>query len=244
MARLERITPVSVPVHIIQRGNNRQDCFTSEEDFSSYLGWLKTYAQRYGVAVHAWVLMTNHVHLLCTPQTENSIGKMMQSMGRQYVRYFNYLYHRTGTLWEGRYKSCLVQSEQYLLEVYRYIELNPVRANMVDDPAKYRWSSYQVNALGKSQELCVPHPEYTALGSTPEERQESYRLLFPSHIDDTLLDDIRANTNSGLAIGHERFKLEIESLTGRRVQAYKRGRPLGLGLQKNKTSGQSYSDPN
>ncbi len=119
MARLPRVSPVNVPQHIIQRGNNRQACFASKQDFASYVNWLKEYSKKYFVDIHAWVLMTNHVHLLCTPRMSNSISLMMQSLGRQYVRYFNVCYGRSGTLWEGRYKSCLVQAEDYLLHLYR-----------------------------------------------------------------------------------------------------------------------------
>ena len=165
MARLPWVSPVNMPQHIIQRGSNRQICFASEQDFASYVSWLKKYSKKYCVDIHAWVLMTNHVHLLCTPRMTNSISLMMQSLGRQYVRYFNCCYKRTGTLWEGRYKSCLVQAEDYLLQLYRYIELNPVRAKMIEDPADYHWSSYQVNGLGKESELCTPHPIYIALHS-------------------------------------------------------------------------------
>ena len=227
MARLPRISPVDVPVHIIQRGNNSQVCFVADEDYSAYIDWLSKYSKKYRVDVHAWVLMTNHVHLLCTPRRGGSLSLMMQSMGRSYVRYFNSEYLRTGTLWEGRYKSCLVQEDRYLLELYRYIELNPVRAEMVEDPGEYVWSSYQCNGLGKSSEMCMPHPEYQALGSNPEERRSNYRSLFSKHVGGELLEEIRLNTNKGLAIGNHRFKEEIEALTGRRVESKKRGRPLG-----------------
>ncbi len=127
MARLPRIAPIGIPVHLIQRGNNRQACFASDEDFAVYAGLLKDYSKEFAVDIHAWVLMTNHVHLLCTPREASGISMLMQSVGRRYVRYFNFQYRRSGTLWEGRYKSCLVQEESYLLELYRYIELNPVR---------------------------------------------------------------------------------------------------------------------
>ena len=156
----------------------------------------------------------------------------MQALGRRYVRYFNFEYQRSGTLWEGRFKSCLVQEERYLLEVYRYIELNPVRADMVTDPGEYRWSSYQINALGKVSNLCTPHPEYLELGLEPLERRKNYRALFIQRIDGELLEGIRAKTNKGLAVGHDRFKDEIELLTGRRVRAKKRGRPLGWRKEK------------
>jgi len=152
---------------------------------------------------------------------------MMQSLGRRYVQYFNFEYRRSGTLWEGRFKSCLIQAERYLLEVYRYIELNPVRAGMVSDPEEYRWSSYPVNGLGKVSDLCSPHPEYLALGADSSCRQKKYRELFTHHIDGELLKDIRDNTHKGMAVGDDRFKAELETLTGRRLKSKKRGRPVG-----------------
>jgi putative transposase len=226
MARLPRVSPINIPQHIIQRGNNRQICFAREQDFASYVSWLKEYSKKYLVDIHAWVLMTNHVHILCTPHMSNSISLMMQSLGRQYVRYFNGCYGRTGTLWEGRYKSCLVQVEDYLLQLYRYIELNPVRANMIEDPADYHWSSYQINGLGKDSELCTPHPIYLALHSNAIQRQVVYRALFTSHLEGKLLADIRVNSNKGMAIGNDQFKQEIEALTGRRMREQKLGRPV------------------
>ncbi|EFH74156.1 transposase [Vibrio cholerae RC385] len=156
MARLPRVHLAGCPEHIILRGNNRQVCFASEEDFAAYAHWLKEYSDAFGVHVHAWVFMTNHVHLLCTATDARGIRLMMQSLGRQYVRYFNRQYHRSGTLWEGRFKSCLVQEEHYILAVYRYIEMNPVRAGMVASPADYHWSSYASNAQGKATALCQP----------------------------------------------------------------------------------------
>ena len=146
MARLPRLCPIGIPQHIIQRGNNRQVCFASEDDFIAYVHWLTEYAKEFGVKVHAWVLMTNHVHLLATPMTEGGISKMMQALGRRYVRYFNYTYQRTGTLWEGRFKSCVISAEEYFFICQRYIELNPVRADMVAHPADYKWSSYRFHA--------------------------------------------------------------------------------------------------
>lgn len=153
MARKPRLDLVGVPQHIIQRGNNRDICFVANDDYAAYTHWLQETSQKYDVAVHAWVFMTNHVHLLATPAVKGAVSKMMQSIGRRYVQYFNHTYRRSGTLWEGRFKSCLVDSEQYLLECYRYIELNPVRAGMVDEPSKYRWSSYCINALGKASKF-------------------------------------------------------------------------------------------
>ncbi|QLE87839.1 transposase [Shewanella sp. Scap07] len=225
MPRKPRISPVGIAQHIIQRGNNRQTCFTATQDFEAYIGWLKDYADKYQVDVHAWVLMTNHVHILCTPQADNAISLMMQSLGRQYVRYFNHTYRRTGTLWEGRYKSCLVQSEQYLLNLYRYIELNPVRANMVNDPAEYPWSSYQINALGRLSKLCTPHAIYLAIHQNPDTRKAAYRALFKHHLANKLIEDIRLATNKGMAIGNDKFKDEIELLTGKSIRPKKMGRP-------------------
>jgi len=228
MARLTRLSPVDVAVHIIQRGNNRQVCFVTDDDHNTYTEWLQEYSQKYKVEIHAWVMMSNHVHLLCTPRQPGAISLMMQSLGRRYVRYFNFEYQRSGTLWEGRYKSCLVQDELYLMEVYRYIELNPVRAGIVKDPEEYRWSSHSANARGNPSILCTPHPVYLALGKTSLERQENYRFLFEHHVEKfDFLKEIRDSTNKGLAIGHSRFKNEIEMLTGRRVTAKKRGRPVG-----------------
>ncbi len=225
MPRKPRANPIGIPQHLIQRGNNRQACFTSEQDFIAYAGWLKDYAKKFRVEIHAWVFMTNHVHLLCTPQETNAISQMMQSIGRQYVRYFNYTYKRSGTLWEGRYKSCLVQTEDYLIQLYRYIELNPVRANMVDDPCEYQWSSYQVNALGKVSALCTPHPTYLAIHPTEKARQTCYRALFKHHLDTQIVEDIRQATNKGMAIGNDKFKDEIEKLTGTKMRPQKIGRP-------------------
>lgn len=227
MPRLPRISPAEVAVHIIQRGNNRQACFASDEDHWAFTGWLKEYSVRYRVDVHAWVMMTNHIHLLCTPHDDVGISRMMQSVGRRYVQYFNREYRRSGTLWEGRFKSCLVENETYLLELYRYIEMNPVRAMMADDPGDYQWSSYQVNGLGKASDLCVPHQEYLSLGVDPFERQKNYRELFAHQVEGELLKEIRDNTHKGMAIGSERFKDEIEILTGRRLKSKKRGRPMG-----------------
>ena len=149
----------------------------------------------------------------------------MQSVGRRYVRYFNREYRRSGTLWEGRFKSSLVQSETYLLQCQRYIELNPVRAGMVSDPAHYIWSSYQCHSLGKAIKMSTPHEEYLALGNTDSIRQSVYRSLFPAHVDDELIKDIRVAVNKGLALGGERFKAEMERLTNRRVRPAKMGRP-------------------
>jgi putative transposase len=225
MARLPRFCPAGLPQHVIQRGHNRQVCFGSEEDFAAYAHWLGEYTQQFEVSVHAWVFMTNHVHLLVTPHSQDGVSKFMQALGRRYVQYFNRAYKRSGTLWEGRFKSSIVQSEHYLLQCYRYIELNPVRANMVNDPADYAWSSYRVNALGVESALCTPHAEFLALGRDAEQRREAYRALFRAHVDARLLTDIRQALNTSMALGNERFKESLEDLYARRVRPASAGRP-------------------
>ena len=225
MPRLSRLCPESIPQHIIQRGNNRQICFACDDDIAAYATWLKDYSQKYEVEIHAWVFMTNHVHLLVTPRIENGVSLMMQSLGRKYVCYFNRSYQRSGTLWEGRFKLCLVQSVDYLLRCYRYIELNPVRAGMVEDPAEYSWSSYQANALGEEIELLTAHEEYLKLGSNLEERLINYRALFCYDLGDEVLEEIRKSVNKGLALGGDKFKDEVEFTLKHRVRPLKAGRP-------------------
>ncbi|MCU7833872.1 MAG: transposase [gamma proteobacterium symbiont of Taylorina sp.] len=225
MARLIRVSPIGVPQHIIQRGNNRQICFSSEGDMKAYLNWLKEFSIKYSVDIHAWVLMTNHIHLLCTPQKENAISQMMQSIGRMYVRYYNHIQQRTGTLWEGRFKSNLVQSERYLFELQRYIELNPVRAGLVEEPGNYSWSSYACNALGIETELQTPHPLYLALAKTKYDRLKNYRSLFKAKEGKEKLRKIRESINKGLALGNKQFTTQIEILSNKRVTPRKAGRP-------------------
>nr|WP_254722184.1 transposase [Gilvimarinus xylanilyticus] len=203
------------PQHIIQRGNNREACFLADDDCASYLRYLEDAANGYEVAIHAFVLMTNHVHLLATPANKDGISRMMQALGRRYVQYFNHTYQRTGTLWEGRYKSTLVDSETYLFTVYRYIELNPVRANMVKHASQYIWSSYQYNGAGRTISLITPHPEYVALGDNHAERQSAYRDLFKGRMPQWELQSIRDATNRAWVLGSEQFKRNFESKTGR-----------------------------
>jgi putative transposase len=223
MPRLPRLTPIGIPQHIIQRGNNRQVCFNSDEDMAAYANWLYESSLKHEVHIHAWVFMTNHVHLLVTPWQKNGVSRMMQSLGRYYVLYFNKAYRRSGTLWEGRFKSCLVESSEYLLRCYQYIELNPVRANMVNSPSDYPWSSYQCNGLGRQSKLITPHEIYQALGITLEERLANYRSLFHSEPEGKVLKEIRHAVNQGMAYGSERFKDEIEANQQRRTRLLKTG---------------------
>jgi putative transposase len=176
------------------------------------------------VAIHAWVFMTNHVHLLATPRTADGISSLMQSLGRQYVRYFNHAYQRTGTLWEGRFRSCVIDAEDYLLICQRYIELNPVRAGMVSQPADYTWSSFRSNGLGHPASFWSPHEVYLRLGATQEERLGAYHSLFQAHVDPKQTDVIRSATDQNMAVGNDRFKEEVARLTGRRTETQRRGR--------------------
>ncbi|MEE4184889.1 MAG: transposase [Gammaproteobacteria bacterium] len=223
MPRKRRVCPPGLPVHVVQRGNNRQACFADEADLKAYAHWLRVAADKYSVAIHAWVFMTNHVHLLVTPSSAHGISRCMQYLGRHYVRRFNDRYQRTGTLFEGRFRSGIVQSHRYLLICQRYIELNPVRAGMVRDPADYTWSSYRAHAFGKLVGLWSPHPEYLALGDTPGRRGAAYREFFQGALAETLIDDIRAAVNQGLVLGSDRFKTEVEQLTGQSQRPLKRG---------------------
>ena len=190
---------------------------------AAYAKWLRQGAEKFGVAIHAWVLMTNHVHLLATPAESDSISSTMQYLGRYYVRHFNFRYDRTGTLYEGRYKANLVQSSHYFLICCRYIELNPVRAGMVDDPADYVWSSYGAHAFGRKAEMWTPHSEYLALGPDSRERQNAYRALVSEALPQPMLEDIRQSTQTGLVLGNEDFRSEVEALTGQVQRHQKRG---------------------
>ena len=226
MARLPRYFVSHQPLHIIQRGNNREPIFAADDDYRFYLDCLHEAAKREGMLLHAYVLMTNHVHLLATPEQANSLSRTLQSVGRRYVQYFNYTYDRTGTLWEGRYKATLIDSEAYLLTCMRYIELNPVRAQgMVKHPADYPWSSYRANAQGEMQEMLTPHALYRRLGRTDSERQSAYRQLFRAQLSKGDIEAIREATNKAWVLGSDRFKAKMESLSGRRTAPLPRGRP-------------------
>lgn len=225
MPRRPRLTLPNIPLHLIQRGNNQQACFVADEDYRFYLDWLGDYAGKAGCRVHAYVLMTNHVHLLVSAERADAVGAMMKALGQRYVQYFNRTYRRSGTLWEGRYRSCLTQAEDYLLACQRYIELNPVRAAMVEHPGEYRWSSYRTNAQGEAESLIQPHAVYQALGTRAEDRQAAYRELFRYALEPGVVDEIRRATHGNFALGSERFGAEIAAALGRRVLPGKSGRP-------------------
>lgn len=225
MARLPRLDLPGIPQHIVQRGNDRQPCFAHDVDYSQYLQELGQAARRHACEVHAYVLMTNHVHLLVTPAEPGGASRMMQAIGRRYVACFNARYRRTGTLWEGRFRSALVDSDAYVLACYRYIELNPVRAAMCSAPDDYPWSSYHANALGRREPRLRPHPAWTALGTTDETRRKSYRELIATGIPQDLRDAIALHTRQQKPWGSTRFRKEIEALTGRALEVRPAGRP-------------------
>ncbi len=223
MPRHNRNFLPNIPLHIIQRGNNRQSCYFSERDYIIYLEKLHHYSLKFEIAIHSYVLMTNHVHLLLTPTTTTAVSQLLQSLGRYFVRFVNSSYQRTGTLWEGRFKASMVNSEKYLLTVSRYIELNPVRAKMVSHPAEYPWSSYHHNALGKAINLITPHQIYLSLAQTPKGRQDAYQALFKDHIPELTLDEIRVATNKSWVLGNTRFKQQIERQLGHAIPPLPRG---------------------
>lgn len=226
MARKPRFAIVGLPQHIVQRGNNRQPCFRDDEDRRRYLADLEEALHAHDVELHAWVLMSNHVHLLATPRTSRGVSRMMQKLGCRYVRWFNDRHERSGTLWDGRFHASLVETDSYLLACMRYIELNPVRASMVRNPGEYRWSSFAANALGSPDPLIVPHPTYLALRATVNRRCAAYRRLFAQALDERMLADIRDASAGELVLGSEDFKTLVEAATARSARRRRGGRPL------------------
>jgi putative transposase len=225
MPRRARIMAPGLPVHIVQRGNNRQPCFFEEQDRPYYLFHLRRLLPRFGVCLHAYCLMTNHVHLLVTPADEHGCARLMKHIGQLHTQYVNRNYRRSGTLWEGRFKSCLVQNEDYLLSCYRYIELNPVRAGICGHPREYPWSSYRANAESVDDVHLTPHEEFKRLGQDPMQRKETYATLFGTGLEGKRLEEIRAATNGNTALGDESFKQRLTASLGRRVYRGQPGRP-------------------
>ncbi len=227
MPRKPRMYLPGVPCHVIQRGNNREASFFTRQDYLFYMSCLGEACNRYHVAVHAYVLMTNHVHLLMTPDDSEGISRVMQSIGRRYVQYINKEYQRCGTLWESRHKASLVDAEQYLLTCYRYIELNPVAANMVKHPGDYAWSSYHHNACGEKNPVITQHDLYRRLGMAGEERRSRYRALFINSLTKEDIHIIRSAARFSMPVGDGRFKVQIERALGCSIGHAKRGRPSG-----------------
>jgi putative transposase len=225
MPRHARFTVPQVPLHVWQRGVDRMACFRSDDDRRLYLGLLQELAPQAKCAMHAFVLMTNHVHLLLTPMEQDSCAELMKHVGQRYTQHCNRTWGRTGTLWEGRFKSSLVESETYLMRCHRYIELNPVRAGMVRCPAEYAWSSFRANAYGVPCPALVPHYVYRKLGRQPEQYREAYRSLFDTPMDPREITEIRAALHGGFPLGSAAFVAEMERALGRRVGRQRRGEP-------------------
>ena len=227
MARLPRLTLAGYPHHIILRGNNRQAIFVDNADFQRMLALLQIHAQEQGVQVHAFVLMSNHLHLLLTPLEDKSLPQMMQAVGRAYVLYFNKRHSRSGTLWEGRYRSALIQTERYFLACMAYIDLNPVRAGMVGQAADYAWSSHGHYIGTRPEAWLTPHPMYWDMGNTPFAREAAYAGLVQSGVNQTQQQALTSSALSGWALGEEDFVQGLQKQTPRRVRPVKAGRPFG-----------------
>lgn len=225
MARPPRLDLPDVAQHIVQRGNNRGACFFEDSHHFVYLALLGEAAAAGSVSIHAYVLMTNHMHLLATPRRAGGVSAMMQDLGRRYVPWINKRHGRSGTLFQGRFSASLVHSERYLLCCYRYIELNPVRAGLAAAPEGYPWSSYRCNALGHPDELIAPHPAFSALGDTPEARRALYRDFVGEGVPDEEREAIRSHLQQGRALGSAEFQARVAAISGRRASVMPRGRP-------------------
>ena len=228
MARLPRLTVPGYPHHIIQRGNNRQPIVSTQADYEMLLSLLDEHARKLGIAIHAYVVMSNHFHLLATPHTAEGIPQMMQAVGRRYVRYFNQRQARTGTLWDGRYKSTLIQAERYLLTCMVYLDLNPVRAGMVGDPGDYPWSSHAHYVGRATDRLITPHPLYWELGNTPFSRDAAYAELVRSGISSEQQAALTDSALRGWALGEVDYVAQLQKRTARRVAKSRAGRPSRL----------------
>src|SRR5687767_11555970 len=224
MPRQPRFMAPGVAAHIVQRGHNRAACFWRDSDYLLYLLHLRELAEKYGCQVHAYCLMTNHVHILLTPATADACTLLMRDLGQRYVQHFNRRYGRTGTLWEGRYRSFLAETARYVLACYRYIELNPVEAGMVNDPAAYPWSSYDANTGTRADPLIAAHPEFLALGSEAAGRHASYVRMVANGIEVSLLREIREAEDMGYPLASEAFKADLARL-GLKTEPGRAGRP-------------------
>ncbi|MBA3771158.1 MAG: transposase [Ramlibacter sp.] len=228
MARLPRLTVAGYPHHLIQRGNNRQPIFAVTADYEVLLAMFDEHARKASVAIHAYVLMSNHFHLLATPQAVEGIPQLMQSVGRRYVRYFNQRQGRTGTLWEGRYKSTLIQAERHLLSCMAYFDLNPVRAGMVAEPGSYPWSSHAHYVGQRNDRLVTPHPLYWELGNTPFAREAAYVELVAAGISAQQHLALTESALRGWALGDADYVAELQKRTLRRINKIAPGRPANL----------------
>ena len=224
MPRKARFYLPEVPVHVVQRGHCREPVFFETQDYATYLHWVKESRKKYDVSVHAFVLMTNHIHFLLTPKQTNSISLFMQYIGRRYVPYINHKYGRSGSLWEGRYKASLVQEETYFFRVMKYVELNPVRALMVNVPGEYRWSSFCHNSGVKQIQLITEHEVYLALGQDKLSRQNAYIKHFEFDLYREEMKCIRETWQTGTPLGNDYFRKKVEQQLNRKVGQVRRGR--------------------
>lgn len=225
MPRLPRLNLINIPQHIVQVGHNNLPCFFDEEDYQYYLSSLRSAADQYSVDIHAYVLLPNMVQIIATPRIPDGIPSMMQSLGRRYVQFVNHRYKRSGTLWRGRYKSSLIDSDAYLLTCYRYVELRPLYLGLADSLGDYQWSSFNHHVNVKDDYLIKDHHLYTALGDNALERARGYRKLFRYSFDRRLLDYIAETIKVGHVLGGDAFKEKIEQIANQRVRPLKRGRP-------------------
>ena len=225
MARLPRLSIPGLPHHVIQRGNDRQTIFHDGADYGLMLGLLAENARGFGVALHAYVFMTNHFHLLATPTTADGISRLMQAVGRRYVRHFNQRYGRSGTLWEGRYRSTLLEADRYLLPCMAYMDLNPARAGLVANPVDYAWSSHAHYVGARTDSLLSPHPLYWALGNTPFAREVAYSQLVADGVSPELQQALTHSVLSGWPLGSPDYMTDLKLRAGRRVEKAKAGRP-------------------
>ncbi|MBB3167992.1 transposase [Simiduia aestuariiviva] len=225
MARLPRLNLPDIPQHVVQTGHNNLPCFFDDEDYEFYLQSLQAAAEQYRVDIHAYVLLPNMVQFIATPRIEQGLSSMMQSLGRRYVQYINHRYRRSGTLWGGRYKSSLIDSDAYLLTCYRYVELKPMYLGLANEPGEYPWSSFNYHTSINSSPLIKDHRLYLELGKTARERIQEYRKLFRYAFDNRLLVYIAETVKLGQVLGGDAFKDRIEKIANQRVRPLKRGRP-------------------
>lgn len=225
MPRIARLQVPDVPLHIVQRGHNRMTCFADDKDHELYLGLIEQFGRACACTVHAYVLMTNHVHLLLTPARLESASDLMRAIGQRYVQHFNRKYQRTGSLWEGRFHSSLVDAESYFFACQRYVELNPVRAGLATYPGQYRWSSHRANAEGVPSRIVVPHGLYLALGCSDRERQRAYRALFDRRLSAVQVDAIRGAIKGNRPLGDAKFLGRMVRIFGSAAIKGHAGRP-------------------
>ena len=230
MARLPRLVVPTHPHHIIQTGNDNQLIFRDEEDYQQFLMWLKESAKEFKVAVHAYVLMPNHLHLIATPATVEGLAQTMQRVGRYYVPWYNAKYSRTGSLFQGRFKTSLIEAERYFMACSRFIESNPVRSQLVAEPREYRWSSYAHHAGIRPESVITDHRLYWALGNTPFQREAAYIELSRPALGQAEMATVEAAVLKGWPLGSEQFKSEIQHRAKRQVLPAKRGRPFKIKL--------------